>query len=74
MENNASYLTEKPKTVPGTKGTGNERKERIEVFGGFYEKTIKGIKRQQVVKSPYDTIIDSIFSDDEESGTLEQFL
>ena len=76
MENNISYLTEKTKLVPGTKNTGNERKERIEVFGGSYEKKIKGVMRQELIKSPYDAIIDSIFNDeeDEENGTLEQFL
>ena len=65
-ENNVSYVTEKARIIPYTKDTDNVRKERIEVFGGAYEKKVRGQLREVQVKSPYDTIIDSIFGEEDE--------
>ena len=63
-ENNVSYVTEKARIIPYTKDTDNVRKERIEVFGGVYEKKVRGQLREVQVKSPYDIIIDSIFEEE----------
>ena len=65
-ENNVSYVTEKARIIPYTKDTDNVRKERIEVFGGAYEKKVRRQLREVQVKSPYDTIIDSIFGEEDE--------
>ena len=65
-ENNISYLTEKAKIIPYTKDTDNVRKERIEVFGGTYEKKVRGQLREVQIRSPYDIIIDNIFGEEDE--------
>ena len=49
-------LTEKGKNVAGTK-----TKEKMEIFGGYYEK--KSNKTVKVV-SPYDEIIESIYGEE----------
>lgn len=61
LDSNSAYLTEKGKTIAGTK-----TKEKMEIFGGYYEKKLKsGIKTIKVT-SPYDEIVDSIYGDDDE--------
>tara|TARA_B100000614_G_scaffold91790_1_gene82982 strand:+ start:184 stop:1449 length:1266 start_codon:yes stop_codon:yes gene_type:complete len=60
LDSNAVYITEKGKKVAGT-----DSKERMEIFGGYYEKKSKvGVKTIKV-PSPYDEIIDSIYGDDD---------
>ena len=59
IDSNAAYLTEKGKKVAGT-----DSKEKMEIFGGYYEKRSKvGIKTVKIV-SPYDEIIESIYGEE----------
>lgn len=59
IDSNAAYLTEKGKKVAGT-----DSKEKMEIFGGYYEKKLKvGIKTVKIV-SPYDEIIESIYGEE----------
>ena len=60
IESNAAYLTEKGKKIAGTK-----QFRRMEIFGGYYEKKIKGVTKLYKVISPYDEIVESIYGEEE---------
>tara|TARA_Y100000004_G_scaffold156271_1_gene181282 strand:- start:238 stop:1491 length:1254 start_codon:yes stop_codon:yes gene_type:complete len=57
LDSNAAYLTEKGKKIAGT-----DMKEKMEIFGGHYERRNKTI----YIQSPYDAIIDSIYGEDDD--------
>lgn len=59
IESNAAYLTEKGKKIPGT-----DQKRRMEIFGGYYEKKVKGVPRTYHIVSPYDEIVKSIYGEE----------
>ena len=58
LDSNAAYLTEKGKKIAGT-----DIKEKMEIFGGHYEKRGK----KMVIESPYDAIIDSIYGEEDDN-------
>ena len=61
IDSNSAYITEKGKKIAGT-----NQMRRMDIFGGFYEKNSKGIKKTIKIASPYDEIIESIYGDDDE--------
>tara|TARA_R100001126_G_C4870934_1_gene172988 strand:- start:124 stop:1431 length:1308 start_codon:yes stop_codon:yes gene_type:complete len=60
LDSNAAYLTEKGKNIAGTR-----TKEKMEIFGGYYEKKSKGSLKTIKIESPYDEIIESIYDDED---------
>tara|TARA_R100001460_G_scaffold103118_1_gene148163 strand:- start:179 stop:529 length:351 start_codon:yes stop_codon:yes gene_type:complete len=57
LDSNAAYLTEKGKKIAGT-----DMKEKMEIFGGHYERRNKTI----CIQLPYDAIIDSIYGEEDD--------
>ena len=61
IDSNSAYITEKGKLLAGTK-----TRVKMEIFGGYYEKKLKGATTTIKVNSPYDDIIDSIYNEDQD--------
>ena len=59
IDSNSAYLTEKGKKVAGTK-----LMRRMEIFGGYYERKVKGVTKSFKIVSPYDEIVESIYGED----------
>ena len=54
LDSNAAYLTEKGKKIAGT-----DTKEKMEIFGGYYEQR----RKKMFIESPHDAIMSSIYGE-----------
>ena len=57
LDSNAAYLTEKGKKIAGT-----DTKEKMEIFGGYYEQR----RKKMFIESPHDAIMNSIYGEEDD--------